>query len=413
MFEFPSSPTLGQSANGYVYDGTGWLGGGLSMAGPITEEFFDMSGKTQQDVTVPAWAKGVEIVASIIPPAAANNALAVRVSADGMTFPAGANDYAVAAPYHVSAPTASFATQAAANRDSLTLGIGGTTTALPHLVDAFLTLERKLTSEGFTARAYSRAQDATAGSSTAWHYSYVQGATLGSALRVAALRFFLWSAGGTMGNGSFLKVKWHGPATDLPRTNAIPEAPSTGGEYVRVNGVWRLRSQSLTLDGGNIATGVGAFAPVGAKMVRFTGRALWGPATSAGITMRVSYDGATWETTAGNYATSGVYFGNTATTVQNLPGTNAAFFYLTTAGGVANYGHAFEGLLSLTRLNTSAIFQGRVSGTSFTGSAHYHNLYSMYSGAAPWGLTLKGVNFGMHNLTGNFQEGTVDLEWVY
>jgi hypothetical protein len=236
-FDFPASPTVGQVSNGYSYNGYGWAGG-PGVSGPVTEQFFDVSGLFNKDVTVPTWAKGVEITASIIPPAAAASAtFALRASADGTTFPAGATDYAVTAPYHASLPSAVFATVAYVQRDLMTLSLAGTNAAVPQLIDAYMALERKLTSEMFPARSYARSYDATSGSSTGWFYSWVREPTLGSALRIAALRF-IPSANGAWGNGSFIRVKWIGDSAAIPQSNAIADAPNDAYQYLRGQNAW-------------------------------------------------------------------------------------------------------------------------------------------------------------------------------
>ena len=76
----------------------------------------------------------------------------------------------------------------------------------------------------------------------------------------------------------------------------IMDAPSDGGEYVRVNGVWRLKSQSFNLDGlaqQDIAV------PAGARQVTLTGSVMV-PLITAPI-LRVSGDGSTFIAGATDY----------------------------------------------------------------------------------------------------------------
>jgi len=301
MYEFPASPAIGDVANGYRFDGTGW-GGGPAVPTP-TEQFFDLSGLTTKDIAVPVWAKGVQITASIIPPASGANTLVLRLSGDGTTFAAGATDYNIAAPYHISLPTPTYSTQPLAVASYMTLGMTGATSSLQHLIDSYVTLERKLTSEGFASRSYARAYDATQGSSTAWFYSYAVGNVPPGVLRVAALRFFL-AAGGIFGNGSFIQVKWVGG--QVPQANGIvPEAPMDGNEYVRVNGVWRLRKQEVSMSGLQQAdVAVPDWNP---KLARVYFNTCCVDTTAYSMVMRCSVDGTTFLAGATDYYNAALY----------------------------------------------------------------------------------------------------------
>jgi hypothetical protein len=410
MFEFPSSPTLGQSANGYVYDGTGWLGGGLSMAGPITEEFFNIpAGAALLDIPVPAWATAVQIIGAVFTPNATNNIL-MRVSADGTNFFAGASDYNVSGPVH-NTGSSGYGNVAGAASSYLYIGASGDQgQAVPHSFTVEMNLTRPSTSTAFSQKAYAKMYDSNAATlqRTFWHQGWLA-SNVTTALALKAIR--IYASPGPMNAGSWVKVNWLGPATDLPRTNAIPEAPSTGGEYVRVNGVWRLKSQTLVLTGANIAVGVPVAVPTGARMVKWNIAAA--SAASFGMTMRVSVDGTNF-IAAADYATSGTYFSSASSTPVNQPAAAATYILLSTNQVAAAYALKSEGNLVIANTN-SMMLGGFSKFATVQSAAHYTGLFQSYlSGSSFGGVTaLKALNFGAHASTGTFSEGFADLEWVY
>jgi hypothetical protein len=121
---------------------------------------------------------------------------------------------------------------------------------------------------------------------------------------------------------------WNGYAWVGGIPGAGADAPSDGGEYVRVNGVWRLKEQSFTLDG---LTQQDITVPTGAKQVQLVGNAYW-LATVSGLGLRVSFDGTTFLAGATDYSLGGYpshssgsagFLGTTAGGAAFLPLTNA------------------------------------------------------------------------------------------
>ncbi len=234
-FDFPASPTNGQvyapsGGPAYQWDGEKWKGG--QPSGPQTEQFFDASGLTNVDIAVPTWAKAVEITGNTI--SATGTYPVLRVSMDGTTFLAGASDYSNVGPIHRSG-TASYNIVALAIGDHIQLGLNSDSVILTQLFNANMTLVRASTSVYYHFKIYlSYFQSAAANQySTYWNTGEVRNAT---GLAIKALRVLC--NGGTFNAGSWVRVKWLGDAAQVPISNAIPDAPMDGGNYVRKNGLW-------------------------------------------------------------------------------------------------------------------------------------------------------------------------------
>jgi len=407
MFDFPANPAIGDASNGYVFNGVGWAGG--PIAGTPTEQFFDLAGLVTKDVPVPTWAKGVEIIASIIP--VASQQLALRMSGDGTTFASGASDYATENGWHVQLPTPLWSGNANTAKNMIELGLQGSNINAPHQIDAFVTVERKA-GDVFVARAYSKTLDTTSGIISAWCYGYAN-TTATSALRLAALRFLL-TGGGAFGVGSWVKLKWHGASADIPQSNAPGEAPQTGGEYVRVNGIWRLKSQTLVLDGAT-QVGVPVAVPTNARAVKFSGSINIGNnAASLSASMRWSVDGTTFPAGAADYSYSGSYFGSVAGPAA-LPSATASYALMTISSASANCPVKFDGSLQLSRTGTQLLL-GKCYSTSLQSGNHYQGLIQFWAAGAAFNppTVLKALSFGAHgNAVTLAADSYVDLEWVY
>lgn len=301
--DFPSSPTLGQiftSPNGpvYIWNGSAWMGG--SAAGPMTEQVFDMSGKTAQDITVPSWARhcAIEGFGFAMP-----SQFVMRYSLDGSTFLAGASDYGSAGPYH-NTGTALYQTQAFVNQAFMYLTYGGDVVTVPHHFLANITLTRPDTAKSLGYMlAMGHESDSAAANlyRTQWSSGLLTVAASGSALRIAALRILLMG-GQAMPTGSWCRVKWHGDSAQVPISNAIPEAPADGLDYVRNNGVWQRAPVS------RISSGVVASAVANVDVALPAGFLSYEllvtnylPANDAQpLLLRLSLDGSTFPS-AGNY----------------------------------------------------------------------------------------------------------------
>src|SRR4051812_18262792 len=119
--DFPSAPTLNQvfTSGGiaYTWNGYAWIGGAIPAAGAdapsdggeyvrvnsvwrLKEQSFDASGKTTQDIPIPATAKMVQLIGQCVSASGTGNQLVMLVSHDGTTFLSGAADYTVAEMMH-------------------------------------------------------------------------------------------------------------------------------------------------------------------------------------------------------------------------------------------------------------------------------------------------------------------------
>jgi hypothetical protein len=77
---------------------------------------------------------------------------------------------------------------------------------------------------------------------------------------------------------------------DIPVVPPLPpEPPADGGEYVRVNGVWRLSGQTFVMDG---LAQKDVTVPVGARAVAIA--AVSGSTISNWLALRISLDGTTF-----------------------------------------------------------------------------------------------------------------------
>ena len=249
-FDFPASPTNGQvyvptGGPAYQWDGEKWRGG--QPSGPVTEQFFDASGLANVDIAVPTWAKGCSIVGCIFPTASTNTYVLARYSLDGTTFMAGATDYRVSGPTHNSG-TAGYTANAAGDTNAVTITNTGDQVGVPHLFDTTIQLVRGVQpsqilgmTKTFMRTYYS---DPSGVHRTSWQGGYVN-AALGSNMAIKAMRFYLFGSM-AMAAGSFLLVKWHGDAAQVPISNAIPDAPNDGKPYGRLNGAWsEVHTQAL------------------------------------------------------------------------------------------------------------------------------------------------------------------------
>jgi hypothetical protein len=101
----------------------------------------------------------------------------------------------------------------------------------------------------------------------------------------------------------------------------LPTAPSDNGEYVMVNGVWRLVRQEFNPAG---VTSFDISVPAwGPSQARLTLRYFFASGTNT-LVMQISTDGTTFPSTSGNYAVGGFTntSGSTGYTKQgNTPGT--------------------------------------------------------------------------------------------
>jgi hypothetical protein len=194
--------------------------------------------------------------------------------------------------------------------------------------------------------------------------------------------------------------------------------PQDGNEYVMINGLWRLKSQTVILD--NQAQ-VDVSVPTGAKLVKLAGAAYQPNATATSFVMRVSMDGTNFMAGASDYYYSGFihYTANTPTAVQNLPGATVGYGLLTYNGTNLTMAHIFNGHMQTARVMTAVnshltgLFDGDTFGASgyATSMTRVMVLDTNMGGASA--LAVKALRF-FWAAGGNFMPGSyVDLEWVY
>jgi hypothetical protein len=235
-FDFPASPTNGQvyapsGGPAYQWDGEKWKGG--QPSGPQTEQYFDLTGKTSIDLTVPSWAKACKLTGIAFCPTGTQ--VALQMSADGTTFFTGATDYTSTGPI-LNTGTSAYQAYGTSTAASAVLTLTSTSVALPHLFTTDLNVERPSTAQQFASKTDGKSHDSNAATGyRSWLSLAALGIALTTSLRLAKLRI---SNGGGVFTGGSLHVQWLGDAAQVPISNAIPDAPQNGKPWVRRNGVW-------------------------------------------------------------------------------------------------------------------------------------------------------------------------------
>jgi len=191
--------------------------------------------------------------------------------------------------------------------------------------------------------------------------------------------------------------------------------PQDGGEYVMRNGLWRLKSQRLILDGAAMATGVQVAVPQSAKAMRYNGQMISSSATAFNAELRLSIDGTNFIGGASDYAVSGAYFQSAALTWANYNTTALSFLMLGVNQASANNPAMFEGHFNLQRAATANLLAGLCRSGSYQAATHYQGLFNIWCDGAAWSAAtqIKALSFGSFTYAGTINEGFVDLEWVY
>jgi hypothetical protein len=206
--------------------------------------------------------------------------------------------------------------------------------------------------------------------------------------------FITWlqSAGGSSGGGG------------MP---SFP--PSDGGEYVFVNGAWRLKSQSFILDG--LATIV-VPVPAGARMVRMVGSAY--PLVGNGITAHIAVSGTTM--IMSNYSWGGASFntGTDQTLIYSETAGSSAMFITGTAN-MTDFPHTFSAEMNLVRANTSKTFSLKSHGICHSNLPNRLLRTALFNNWLPAGETaalsltafelVSGTTFGPGSM--------LEVSWVY
>ena len=193
-------------------------------------------------------------------------------------------------------------------------------------------------------------------------------------------------------------------------TPSIPDAPQDGGEYARVNGIWRLKEKSFALAG--LTTDIPV--PVGAKMVQLIGQALPVSGIGGQLALRVSYDGTTFPAAATDYYQASLTHAGTATAVGGSAGANSAFMALSW-----NNEHVLIPINFSAEMNVykegDLLFDVKSYGKTYS-TALTHNTWFGHgrTNSHPAGaVTLKALRF---HLTGTvaFKTGSyVNARWMY
>lgn len=369
-YNFPASPTNGQQYGKWTFDGDAWVGGFQAQGVSNAEQFFDLSGVNSFDIAVPSWAKGVQLSGNVWGTATAAY-LGMRVSMDGTTFINGATAYTSSGPYHSSAGAGSaYATFVAAGTSMI--GISNTINEAntPINFETEMALVRVATTQHISARSFTKSYN-TGGSiayQTYWSTDLVNSGSMGSNLAIKALRLMMSNGSVNMQPGSFVRVKWLGDLAQQPNGVSIVDAPSDGNEYVRVNGVWRLKTQTFDLGG---LTLVEFNVPTWAKHVSLKG--VMYPGTTGYIGVQVSIDGTNFLTTA-IYPAAGPYHqsvGGYATQAT----VNGVSFYLSYPQNNAAVPHNVQGDLNLVAANSSQYVSMRTHSSMYNNTGIVWNMW--------------------------------------
>lgn len=415
----PGVPT-GGTANQVLakIDGTNyntqWVAqsGGI---GPIVEQFFDLAGLNQIVLTPPAWAKGCELVGSVLM-GTANSSNWLNFSTDGTTFIAGSTDYAVYGPVLNSGSTG-YQAFGTANQGGITLDTQGDNPNVPHTFEAVVGLTRGTTGQVFMCRSYSRMQDsAVAASGRSWAgHGWLNAAPAGSALALKALK--LAPGAGVWGAASWLKVRWLGDSSSVPPANGITDAPSDGCGYERVNNIWRKVRQTVDLGG---TAQIDVTIPIGAKRVKWVADGVQNAAGNLQLAMRLSYDGTTFDTTTNNMGWQGYvhYSGSAPTAVTAIAAAGLGYLPLHSSGldPAGNVMLHSEGHLMLARPSVSINGGGQCESRSWNSAAT--NLYVTTSFRLYWAhassLQVQALRFFEAIAARTFGAGSsIELTWGY
>lgn len=197
--------------------------------------------------------------------------------------------------------------------------------------------------------------------------------------------------------------KWLGSAGP-----AVPDAPSDNGEYVRVNGLWRLKSRSLDLTGLVL---VDVPVPAAAKMAKLAISAKMGATGS--LILRWSVDGTTFPAGASDYTVAGFFHqsgtgGYATQAIANLP-----HWILTASADNLTIFHTVDLTMGLRK--GAGVFTGNWKGSSYNNAAAggmTHYVWGGYSNFAWPSDQIKTIRVYASSGTAMAQ-GAIEAEWVY
>lgn len=217
------------------------------------------------------------------------------------------------------------------------------------------------------------------------------------------------ASGGTGYQGCVIITEYLGVAAI-----GVPDAPSDGNEYTRVNGVWRL-SKSLFYPTG--AAGQNIAVPATAKTARIFGKIYAGAQPTAPI-MRWSADGSTFVSGATDYTYGGTQtFSGSSASPSKLSTTNASAVVLTPTSDNLNIAEIFDVDLIVNKPASPASFTARYRGSAYNSNAAivFAELIGMaYSNNASIGAITQMPAFQIAPSGGSWAAGSlIQVEWVY
>jgi hypothetical protein len=193
----------------------------------------------------------------------------------------------------------------------------------------------------------------------------------------------------------------------------IVDAPFDGGEYVRRNGIWRLKSQSFDLAGKTTQpVSVPAWGPA---RVRLNVHAYLSNSNALGL--QLSLDGTTFIANADAYAVSGFVHSSGTNSFQNVPPTLQAQWLLTSVSAEVLNPQIGDAVITLRRLSATAgiHYQGH-------GSTNDPNSAAIYWATRMFGGYINAVRFPgagpvqalrlILTSAGTFTSGTLNVEWI-
>jgi hypothetical protein len=202
---------------------------------------------------------------------------------------------------------------------------------------------------------------------------------------------------------------WIGGA--LGSAGVIGDAPSDGNEYVRVNGIWRLKEQSFDVSG---KASQEVAVPANAKLCQIVGIVYPSSAApSSQASCRISHDGTTFLTGASDYNMAGAAHGVGSAGFFNIATYTANAFALSGNIDVANTPNNFTTELGLQRPSTSHNFSQKSFSTNYVTAATHTYMHWWHNGyiSVGSGLAIKALQFFMAVPFG--ANSSINIRWVY
>lgn len=191
--------------------------------------------------------------------------------------------------------------------------------------------------------------------------------------------------------------------------------PQDGNEYVMVNGLWRLKQQTLVMDG---LSAVNVPVPVGARLFKLDGVVITPTATNTSLCCRVSLDGLNFMQAANDYSHSGFihYTGQSPAAVAALSGAYTQI-YMTYNGTNANLPHVFRALMGINRPGAGASQRWDMNcvGSCYGAvgwQTNVNRIETMETNAGS-NIAIKAVQVLAAPAVACGPNSYVDVEWVY